>query len=441
MTHTGMTRRSVLRTTSALALPVFGAGALAACGDDESGGSSGPVDMVFSTWGSPEEMKKSDEFVAKYNAEHAAAGTITMTLTPVDSYKEKVLTQLVGGNAPDIIGATDDFMAKLIESNAVVELGPLLDSAASRTKTSDFGADAWGAAKTADGRYFGITTDANPSLMWYNTKVLKAAGITEEPSATFEAGNWTRDYFQDTIDKVVASGVKAFVVGSSWYDLYPWLTCFGGTVYKDGTFVAQDDATSVETLQWLVDLVKGKSCYHVLTVPAGQGQDSLFMANSLAFTTEGRWVVPQYKTISSLETDVVHRPTVDGKMAVTATYTAFLTLNKKAKNRDAAFAFLTAYGSVEGQTFRLGDGGVSVPSIKGADAVVTQGGYPKHAKYFTDAQTTAFPLPVEEARVPGLSAAIQRTFDELFAKSGDAKGALQTIAGLANKAIEKGQLD
>ncbi|MEV0720005.1 extracellular solute-binding protein [Asanoa sp. NPDC050611] len=440
MTHTGLTRRSVLRTTSALALPVLGAGALAACGDDDTG-ASGPVDMVFSAWGSPEEMKKADEFVAKFNAANSAAGKISMALTPVDSYKEKILTQLVGGNAPDIIAATDDFMAKLIESNAVVELGPLLDGADSKTKTSDFGAEAWGAAKTKDGRYFGITTDANPSLMWYNTKVLRTAGVAEEPSATFEAGKWTRDYFQNTIDKVVASGVKAFVVGSSWYDLYPWLTCFGGTVYQDGTFVAQDDATSVEALQWLVDLVKAKACYHVLNVPAGQGQDSLFMANNLAFTTEGRWVVPQYSKISSLETDVVHRPSVDGKMAVTATYTAFMTINKKAKNQDAAFKFLTEYGSVEGQTFRLGDGGVSVPSIKGADAVVTQGGYPKHAKYFTDAQTTAFPLPVEEARVPGLSAAIQRAFDEMFAKNGDAKTGLQAIAALANPAIEKGQLN
>lgn len=435
-----ISRRSILKSSAALGLVAIGGGAaLSACGDGAST-TTGPTDLTFSLWGSPEETARSAMFVKQFNTAHPV-GKITLTQSPVAGYKEKILTQLVGGTAPDIFAATDDFMAKLVDAGAVVELGPLLDGPNSKSPTSAFGADAWGAAKTPDGHFFGVTTDCNPSVMWYNKTVLAQAGITDEPADTFTAGKWTTSYFNGVIDKVVASGNKALVIGSSWFDLYPFLTTSGGKVYDGGKFIANEDAKAIEALQWLVENVKRKAFFHVNNVPAGQGQNSLFMSNSLAFTTEGRWMVPTYSKLETLAADIVHRPTPDGSIGATATYTAFMCINKKAKNVDQAFEFLTAYTSVEGQTFRHSEAGVSVPSIKGAEAVVESSGYPKHAKTFMDAQAKAYPLPVEEARVPGLSGAIQSTFDTLFTELGSAKATLDKIAALANKAIAAGQLD
>ena len=55
----------------------------------------------------------------------------------------------------------------------------------------------------------------------------------------------------------------------------------------------------------------------------------------------------------------------------------------------------------EGQTFRLEGGGNAVPSIKGADEVVLEDGYPAHAQTFLDMRDIGFENYAAEARVPG----------------------------------------
>ncbi len=81
-----------------------------------------------------------------------------------------------------------------------------------------------------DGQYYGVTTDANPSVLWHNKNVLEAAGISETPYETFAAGNWTTDYFRDLVARWSAPASARFVASSWWFDFYPWLTSNGGTI-------------------------------------------------------------------------------------------------------------------------------------------------------------------------------------------------------------------
>ena len=81
-------------------------------------------------------------------------------------------------------------------------------------------------------------------------------------------------------------------------------------------------------------------------------------------------------------------------------------------------------------TFRLEGGGNAVPSIKGADDVVLEGGYPAHAQTFLDMRDIGFEDYAAEAVVPGLSTDVSDLFLKLYEGKADAQGTLDAVAGL-----------
>jgi multiple sugar transport system substrate-binding protein len=126
-------------------------------------------------------------------------------------------------------------------------------------------------------------------------------------------------------------------------------------------------------------------------------------------------------------------------MPVTPVAAASLVINKKAKDVNAAFTFLTQFVSKKGQEFRLSDAGNAVPSVPGPDNVVLEGGLPEHAKYFLELRQKGYSLPIEEARTPGLSEEISKRIDVVWTRGGDPATKLAEIGTRANQLIAKAQ--
>ena len=80
--------------------------------------------------------------------------------------------------------------------------------------------------------------------------------------------------------------------------------------------------------------------------------------------------------------------------------------------------------------FRLQGGGNAVPSIKGADEVVLEDGYPAHAQTFLDMRDIGFEDYAAEAVVPGLSTEVSDLFLKLYEGKSDAQGTLDAVADL-----------
>jgi multiple sugar transport system substrate-binding protein len=135
--------------------------------------------------------------------------------------------------------------------------------------------------------------------------------------------------------------------------------------------------------------------------------------------------------------DIVRWPTPDGEPAPTGVATSFLAINGNTKVKDAAFTFWTEFLSAEGQIFRLKGGGNAVPSIKGADEVVLEDGYPAHAQTFLDMRDIGFEDYPAEARVPGLPVAIAEEFQKLYEGKTDAQQSLDAVAKLVKERSEK----
>ncbi|GCE51379.1 multiple sugar transport system substrate-binding protein [Thermosporothrix hazakensis] len=435
-------RRTFLSHSLALGASLAGIGTLLqSCGGGNAN-SNGAI--KWSTWAGAKTSKRLQEFTDRYNRDHNA----NVKFAPIPSYDDylpKILTQLNGGIAPDVFYAADEHIIKLIQNKTIEELTPLLAKSDSVVKESDYFPGMWGAARTRSGKIYGIPVDCNPIVLWYNKKVLQEAGITEMPAELYKQGKWTRDVFQQMIDKITANKKRGYILASdSMLYHYSWAINNGGRIYdKDGygDFIADQDPKTVEAFEWLAENVRAKKFAYASSLPSNQSEDLMFTANQVGFLSAGRYYLSTFKgaRAKGLDYDIVPMPGTDGKSRPTGIFLAYIVLNKKTKNPAEAYKFLSNYVSKDGETLRLKDAGDAVPSVKGADQVVLDGNDPVHAQHLLDARNTGFATFASEMGTPGLSLDIVSAFDPVFLKGADVKTTLGKVAAMVNPRIKQAQ--
>ncbi|MDR6904840.1 multiple sugar transport system substrate-binding protein [Agromyces sp. 3263] len=402
---------------------------LAACSG--GGGASDENTVVWSTWGTPEELTRFEEFNEEFMKRHP---DITVELQPVASYADyhsKLLAQLTSNTAPDVFYIGDDKIGQFVDAKVLAPLTKLMESDASETKPDDFFPGLFGAAEQ-DGEIFAAPNDSNPDVLWYDTQALAAAGITEDPATLAENGEWTTEKYLEMNDKLAAAGLTGSMFWNYWATHYSWISSQGGTAYDEsGAFVGNDDATTVDAVDTLGRYFQDGTFVVADSMPEGAGADSEFVTHKAGFFSQGRYTIGTVESAGEQDSyDIVRWPTPDGQPAPTGVATSYLAINGKSKAKDAAFTFWTEFLSAEGQVFRLQGGGNAVPSIKGADEVVLEDGYPAHAQTFLDMRDIGFEDYAAEAVVPGLSTDVSDLFLKLYEGKSDAQGTLDAVADL-----------
>ena len=402
---------------------------LAACSG--GGGASDSNTVVWSTWGTPEELTRFEEFNDEFMKRHP---DIKVELQPVASYSDyhsKLLAQLTSNTAPDVFYVGDDKLGQFVDSKRLMPLTELMESDASETRPDDFFPGLFGAAES-DGEIYAAPNDSNPDVFWYDKQALAAAGITEDPATLAENGEWTTEKFLEMNDKLAAAGLTGSMFWNYWATHYSWISAQGGTAYDDsGEFVGAEDATTVEAVDTLGSYFQDGTFVVADSLPEGAGADSLFVTHKAGFFAQGRYTIGTLESAGVQDDyDIVRWPTPDGEAAPTGVAASYLAINANTKSEDAAFTFWTEFLSAEGQMFRLQGGGNAVPSIKGADEVVLEDGYPANAQTFLDMRDIGFANYAPEARVPGLSTDISDLFLKLYEGKADAQGTLDEVAAL-----------
>jgi multiple sugar transport system substrate-binding protein len=418
--------RYIIAIGAASALAVGMAGCSGA-----SGSGSGSKTVVFSTWGSADELKRFKEFDADFMKRHP---DITVKLQPVADYGDyhsKLLAQLASNTAPDVFYVGDDKIGQFVSSGRLMDMTTLMDSSASKSKPDDFFPGLFGAA-VKDDKYYAAPNDANPDVMWFDLAALKKAGITENPADLAAKGEWTTSAYLQMNDKLKAAGLTGSIFWNYWSTHYSWISSQGGVAYdKAGKFVGNTDPTTEAAVGQLGDYFQKGKFVVADTLPEGAGADSMFVTHKVGFYIEGRYGIATAKQSGSPQDyDIAPWPTPDGKAAPTGVATSYLAMNKATKSKDAAFTFWTEWLSAEGQTFRLADAGNAVPSITGADKVVLEGSYPAHAQTFLDMRNIGFEDYATEARVPNLSTDISDLYLKLYQGKATAKATLDQSAAL-----------
>ncbi|MGV8894932.1 MAG: ABC transporter substrate-binding protein [Rhodoglobus sp.] len=417
--------RRLIAVLSATAIAV----SLAACSGTSS--ASDPNTVVWSTWGTPEELTRFEDFNQEFMKRHP---DISVKLQPVASYSDyhsKLLAQLTSNTAPDVFYVGDDKIGQFVASNRLMPLTALMESGESQTKPDDFFPGLFGAAQTDDDIY-AAPNDANPDVLWYDKAALQAAGITEDPATLAAAGEWTTEKYLEMNTALKQAGLTGSMFWNYWATHYSWISAQGGSAFDtSGTFGANTDATSVEAMDVMARNFQDGTFVVADTLPEGAGADSVFVTHKAGFFSQGRYTIG---TVTSAgvqdDFDIVAWPTPSGTPAPTGVAASYLAINAGTKAKDAAFTFWTEFLSAEGQTFRLSGGGNAVPSIKGADDVVLEDGYPAHAQTFLDMRDIGFAAPPEEAKVPGLSGDVSDLMLKLYQGNDDAQTALDEVADL-----------
>lgn len=422
-----MRRLLAIGAASALAL------GLAACSGGGGGGGTsadGSATVVWSTWGSADELKRYDAFNKEFMERHPE---ITVKMQPVAAYGDyhpKLLAQLAANKAPDVFYIGDDQIGQFIDSGRLMGMKDLMESDASQSTPDDFFPGLFGAAEK-DGEYYGAPNDSNPDVLWYDKATLAAAGITEDPATLAENGEWTTEKFLEMNDQLAAAGIGGTIFWNYWATHWSWLASQGAAAPYDesGEFVANEDPESVELIQELGDRVQDGQFIVADTLPDGAGADSQFVTGKAGFFIQGRYTISTVKEAGTADNvDIVRWPTPDGQAAPTGVAVSYLAMNQATKVKDAAFLFWTEFLSAEGQISRLGGDGNAVPSIAGADEVVLEDDYPAHAQTMLDMRDIGFVNYAAEANVPNLPTDIAEIFLKLYEGKQDAQATLDEVA-------------
>ncbi len=422
MSRVDSTVRRALAITAAAALAL----SMAACSG--SGGGSGTKTVVWSTWGTPEELTRYKDFDQKFMKQHPDIKVMLQPVADYGDYHTKLLAQLASGTAPDVFYIGDDKIGQFVNSKALMPLTSLMESSASKTKPDEFAQGLFGATKKGD-EYYAAPNDSNPDALWYDKAALKKAGVTSDPATLAAEGKWTTQAFLDMNEKLHNAGLTGSMFWNYWSTHYSWISSQGGKAFDDsGKFVANTDKTSVKAVDVLAKNFQNGTFVVADTLPEGAGADSVFVTHKAGFFVQGRYTIGTVKAAGDPENyDVAPWPTPSGKAAPTGVAVSYLAINAKTKNKDAAFEFWTNFLSAEGQTARLQGGGNAVPSIKGADKVVLDG-YPQHAQTLLDMRDVGFEDYPTEASVPGLSSDISDKMLALYQGKASTKDTLDEIS-------------
>ena len=438
-----VSRRNFLAGTAAAA--VSGGALLAGCGSGQgagpggqAGGEGGGGDaaagrggaVTWGSWANPGEAERFRKVSKDYEAEYGTQ--ITFQIVTGD-YNSKLLTQLAGGSAPDAFYVSTEGAAKLIESNNLTDLTEFAGKPESPVKIENFypGLLPW---TQSEGKTFGLPVDCNPLVFWFNRDMLGAAGISQNPVQLHEAGTWNRDALDDFLTKIKASGRRGLVIAGEWAYWLSWMTTFGGKPIDDeaNKAVFNEDPKSMETLEWIFDGMASENITYGGSLPKGQGIDALFYAQQLASVQMGRWILPNLKKLK-FSYDIAPYPSEDGKTIMPVNIpVASMGVNAKAKDPDAALWWTARYVSVDGQKARLSGGGNAVPSIPGAEEVVTEGNLPEHASYWNEVAKHGYAIPEAIASKPQVAANINSEIDKVVKSGADAKTFADKICAFIN---------
>jgi multiple sugar transport system substrate-binding protein len=237
---------------------------------------------------SPENEMLVETLIPMFEAEHPNIKVESLPV-PYGEFRQKLLTSMAGGVAPNLIRADIIWVPELAELGALApldEIMPDFDEYKAKVFPGPLSTNLW------NGHYYGLPLDTNTRVWFWNKEMYEAAGIAGPP---------------ETIDDVVAQCEAIKALGEDRYvfadggiypwAMLPWLWSFGGEITDPEITKASgylNGPKSVAAYEfWLQFLKDGCLAPSVLGsgVDAGTGYAQDLYANYL----DGPWMYPIYE--------------------------------------------------------------------------------------------------------------------------------------------------
>ncbi|MEV1169500.1 extracellular solute-binding protein [Nonomuraea sp. NPDC049784] len=313
MNRPSMSTRATVFGTAVLALS-----ALAACASAPQGGATatastdGGADGAAYTWWDPYPQHDASSAWAKRVDSCGQQAGVTIKRTAYDTTALTNQALLAGqeGNAPDVI---------LLDNPAVSTLA----DAGMLTTMSDFGLDTARfdknliAAGELDGKTYGIPIGANTLALYYNKKILDAAGV--DPKSIKD---WAS--LDAALKKVKAAGKKPITFAAigteeGSFQFLPWF-------WGSGAQLTQlDSPQAVAALDLWTKWVKDGTAPNSVISNSQNTTWEEFLTGQFAFAENGTWQINSAKK-AGFPTGIVQIPGKDGGTAPTPTGGEFITV-------------------------------------------------------------------------------------------------------------------
>jgi len=333
------------------------------CGTKEGAGKPGRVPIKIAFWGSPEEIEIISDTINRWQKSHPDI-EVKLEHIPFGSYVSKIMTEIAGRSAPDIVASEVNMFASFADKDVFVDLKPFMDKDNS-FNLGDFFSEVVD-RYTVEGKILGIPRDTAPfACIYYNKKLFDEAGVA------YPTDDWNWNDLIEKAKKLTKVDRDGKVVQYGFYTNEMWANFIyeaGGKQVDDvkhPTKCLLNSPESIEGLQFVVDLVhKYKVSPTASTLRnLGLGYVQMFMMQRVAMFHSGIWDTPTIRKVKDFDWDVAMFPKGPTGIRKFGTGGSAYSILKTSKNPEQAWEVLKALSGDEGQII-LAESGLAQPANK-----------------------------------------------------------------------------
>jgi multiple sugar transport system substrate-binding protein len=285
---------------------------VAACSSSGSGsGSSSSAGGTYTFWDPYPQFDQSAAWTKLVEQCGKDAGvTVKRTAYDTSALTSKALLAGQQGNSPDLLLVDNPVVSTLVEA------GILTTTAENKLDTSQIQKNII-AAGVVDGKTYGVPIGANTLALYYNKKVLSAAGVD---IATVK--DWSS--LTDALAKVTAAGKKGITFSAigteeGSFQFLPWFWGAGADLTK------LDSSKAVSALSLWTDWVKKGYAPNSVINNTQTTSWQEFATGDFAFGENGTWQLGNVKK-AGIDYGILTIPAIDGGDAAAPTGGEFMTI-------------------------------------------------------------------------------------------------------------------
>jgi len=262
-------------------------------------------------------------------------------------YYQKVITQMAGGQSPDLGRIAESFMPTLIDKEQVVDLTSYLSN---DFEMSQYYESTFRNAAYQNGKYYGIPSGLYNYVMYYNKDLFDAAGIAYPSTDWNNAISFSavRSAAQTLTSGEGAEKVYGFSAGPYLAALGMFSTSIGGNnIFDANGNPSVNDAPTKRVIQWFDDMLRTDYSMPRPTDTAVMGAFEMFMSGRVAMVMDGTWWLGALGAIDGFEVGISAVPAGDGGTAFTSQFVDSFVIYSGTKHEKEAWEALKALTSVQ----------------------------------------------------------------------------------------------
>lgn len=317
--------------------------------------SSQPVSLRYALW-DKNQAPVMEQLAAQFKKTHPNI-SVTVEVTPWDSYWTKLQLAATGGSIADIFWMNGPNIVKYASSNILLPVDEQIK--ADKVDLANYPASLV-SLYSYGGKQYGLPKDYDTIGLWYNKTLFDAAGIK------YPDDSWDWNKLKEAATKLTDSskgvwGIAAALANQTGY--YNTIYQAGGTVLSDDKKTSGfDKPETVEGLRLWTDLIKSKAS-PTLSQMTDTDPLAMFESGKIAMYYGGSWLQSEFakNEYTKDKVDVAVLP--QGKKRATIIHGLGNVISAGTKNPKEAWEFLKFLGSKEAADIQAQTGTV-IPAFK-----------------------------------------------------------------------------